>query len=94
MTFTVDVAHSRAVDMERTFKTITGTLVYDSGNITAAVLGLSYIEECSPLVNDDNSGMYLAAPAYDGQTILITLDGADTPDTLPADTYRLTVKGY
>jgi hypothetical protein len=82
---------------------LVGTLALDTeggtaGDIPASTFGLTKIEEVLPLVADDNSAVILAAPSYDG-TSLLTLeideaDGSINPVDAPTDTYSCTIKGY
>lgn len=99
-TFTLISDRSRAVDMERVQKVLTGILVISGsigaseGDIPASVFGLTYIEESGPLVDEDNSAIILTSPSYAGTSLLGRTANADTPADITASSYRITVKGY
>ena len=79
-----------------------GVLVIDSAvgaeadDIPASLFGLQSIVASGPAVNDDNSGVYSTAPAYDLESLLAFSGGvslAATPVDLATDTYKLWVEG-
>lgn len=79
---------------------VTLTLTGQGGTtnlITAAVLGLSKIEQATAFIKDDNSKVYVASPSYDGANLhLVDLTQATDASRIPADitgTLRGVVKG-
>jgi hypothetical protein len=84
--------------MERTFKVLSGTLVTAGGDgaalgdIPASVFGLTYIEESSPLI-DEELNMFITCPVMNGGSIVVK-SNTEVPADLAGGTYRITVKGY
>lgn len=70
-----------------------------TNTIPASLFGMSVIEECSVAVTDGNK-LLVAAPAYDGSSVLLfdVQNATDANRDDPADfintVLRLTVKGY
>lgn len=62
-------------------------------NLSASAFGLTEIVEAGPFVSDDNSTWYPAVPNYAQDGILIRDPNDGAAELIPADTYRVTVKG-
>lgn len=101
--FVIDANASRSPGPERggaARKTIVGVLTVagsdgaSADDIPASLFGLTYIEEALPLVKSDNTLVVVAAPAYNGGSILGKAAGTAAPADIPSGDYRCTVKGY
>ena len=71
-----------------------------TNKITAAVLGLTVIEQSTPFVANDNEFVFPSCPSYDGTflTLLNVTTATDaqraTPVDVSTETIRGVVKGY
>ena len=71
-----------------------GSVGATAGDIPASLFGLSYIEDCTPAVKNDNTLIVVCAPTFDGTSILGQAAGTNAPAAIPAGTYALDVYGY
>ena len=81
-------------------KIVTGTMATDGSNgasaldIPASLFGLVKIERVLPLVKSDNTLIVVAAPAYDGLSLLGKAAATAAPADIPSGTYLVVVEGY
>jgi hypothetical protein len=78
---------------------LTGQGILATDTITAAVLGLSKIEQASDFIDSTSDIIYPAVPSYDGSVLLLAnmANATDATRTAPAAitaTVRGIVKGY
>src|SRR5690242_18612871 len=60
-----------------------------AGDIPASLFGLTFIEDASAAVKDDNSLIVVVAPAYDGKSLLGKAAATAAAADIPAGNYLL-----
>ncbi len=63
-----------------------------TNTIPASALGLTFIDECSPLIMSDNTIIVVATPSYDGTLLLLKAIATAAPADYTG-TFRCIVKG-
>ena len=63
------------------------------GDLPASLFGLTAISSCSSIVNDNETKMYPAAPAYDGTSLMVGGGTSQAVMDLPNDIYFLVIEG-
>jgi hypothetical protein len=81
----------KAVDAQLT---VDGTVGATPGQIPASLFGLRYIEQCSNLIQSDNSHILPCNETYDGTSLLGSTLGTGVPANIPVGTYGIVLEGY
>jgi hypothetical protein len=81
----------KAVDAQLT---VDGTVGASLGQIPASLFKLKFIEQCSNLIQSDNSHVLPCNPSYDGSSLFGVTLGTGVPANIPVGTYGITLEGY